>query len=263
VSNLTVLRGKFDNRDPRGTVNTVAAANPDYQGPLHLAFEVKGRRIVYAYIRKNACTAFKRYLVDRAPATPSQEGKAEILILKHYYTADFHRDFSTADRTVFVHRDPIDRAVSLYKNKFIEQQGAVDIHRDYEQVVGASASEATFEQFVLRYLPAARDPHARTQRSHLHPAVYSDAVPMESLYDCMRELLTPAIADNYFAKPINASGGCTREIADAAAIGAHELRTDLKETGCCPDRESFVPTGGRLYKALLEKYAEDRVFLRD
>lgn len=41
----------------------LAVRNFNYRGPLHLVFEVAGWRIVYAYIRKNACTAFKRYLV--------------------------------------------------------------------------------------------------------------------------------------------------------------------------------------------------------
>lgn len=257
-------QGRFDNR---GVLSTPRlwfrlARRPGYRGPLHLSFEVEGRRIVYAYIRKNACTSFKRYLLDQVPASAVLERKTKIHVLIGHFGAEYRRDFRDADRTVFVHRDPVDRAVSLYKNKFIQGREATDIHGDYERVVGAPAREATFALFVLKYLPNAADPHTSTQRSHLHPSIYTDAIPIEVLGETMRDVLSPEVADKYFERPTNASGSHAVESLGAASVGAHELASDLDRCGTYPSRESFVPTGGVLHLALLDKYAEDRVFSR-
>ena len=218
--------------------------------------------MVYAYIRKNACTSFKRFLLVRAGASEIPEGTKPIHIISRQFRAEYVRDFVGADRTIFVHRDPVDRIVSLYKNKFIQGKKAADIHRDYEEIVGRGADEATFETFVLRYLPSARDPHTWSQRSHLYPSVYTDAVPIESLSDALRDILSPEVVDAHFARPTNVSGTCTYEDPASARASAHELRTESERTGLYPSRESLVPCRGALHRSLLTQYVDDLVFCR-
>ncbi|WKN29770.1 sulfotransferase family 2 domain-containing protein [Porifericola rhodea] len=250
--------GNFDNREFHSTARYWFYP---FRGQLHLMFEFEGYRVVYAYIRKNACTSFKRYLLEKAGILDSK-GKKDIYLLLNLYRADFHRDFKSANRTIFIHRDPIDRVVSLYRDKFVQGKNAVDIYCDYERVVGENARKATFEAFALRYLPAAKDPHTWTQRSHLYPSVYSDAVPIEVLYEFMQDILSSDVADLYFKRPVNASRGHAIEVPNASSIGAHEIRENLEQTGTYPSRESFVLTGGKIHLSLLEKYAEDQAFLR-
>ena len=258
------VTSRFSNRSLYGTPGLWKRAlrNRHYSGPLHLAFEVGGRSVVYAYIRKNACTSFKKFLLVRAGITELPEGTSAIRVLSDQFRAEYLRDFVEADRTLFVHRDPIDRAVSLYKNKFVQSREAVDIHRDYEEVLGEPAAEATFRAFVLRYLPRAGDPHTRSQRSHLYPSVYTDAVPIESLNDALRDILSPEIVDEYFARPANVSGDETYDEPTAPTIGAHELKAELDRTGLYPSRESLVPSGGGLHQSLLRRYADDLIFSR-
>lgn len=195
--------------------------------------------------------------VSRVP-----EGTKRIHVISDRFRAEYLRDFVKADRTIFVHRDPIERIVSLYKNKFVQGRNAVDIHRDYEELIGEPASEATFEAFVLRYLPAARDPHVRSQRSHLYPSVYTDAIPIESLSDALRDILPSEIVALYFARPVNVSGDRTYDDPTAPEVGAHELRAELEQAGLYPSKESLVPYGGLLHRSLLAQYADDAVFCR-
>ena len=255
---------RFNNRRLRASARLWSRVLRDrhYRGPLHFAFEVSGRRVVYAYIRKNACTSFKRFLLAHAGASEMPQGVKPIWVISDRFRAEYLRDFVRADRTMFVHRDPIDRIVSLYKNKFIQGRKAIDIHREYEDVTGETADEATFETFVLRYLPAARDPHTWSQRSHLYPSVYTDAVPIESLNDALRDILSPEVADEHFTRPANASGAQVYDDPSVPTIGAHELRAEVGRIGLYPSRKSLVPRGGHLHRFLLAKYADDLVFCR-
>ena len=53
----------FDNRKPLYAAYMKIRGRPGY---LHFKGVVAGRSIVYCYIRKNACSAFKALLVDAA-----------------------------------------------------------------------------------------------------------------------------------------------------------------------------------------------------
>src|SRR4051794_13078302 len=60
----------FDNRPSNGLARIAAGLGLLYsrRGERHLAFHANGRSIVYAYIRKNACSAFKAMICGESPA---------------------------------------------------------------------------------------------------------------------------------------------------------------------------------------------------
>ena len=90
--------------------------------------------------------------------------------------------------------------------------------------------------------------------------MYTDAIPIESLSNALDDILSPKIASTYFARPVNVSGDQTYDDPAAPEIGAHELRAELERTGRYPSRESLVPRGGLLHRALLQQYEDDIVF---
>ena len=113
-----------------------------------------------------------------------------------------------SDIAVLVYRDPVERLVSLFANKFVERSDSADLAKKYEQTTGHSASRATLEDFVFRYLSRAGrlrpDPHLRRRGDHLTGLLYC-AIPLRRVHEDMKILVGPALADEYFARPVNAA----------------------------------------------------------
>lgn len=169
------------------------------RGGLHLAFEAGGKRIVYAYIRKNACSAFKQMLCG----DPDADVRT---IAPHFPCAPGEPH----DAALFVYRDPLERIVSLYRNKVLERRRADDILARYRERMGrAPGSLADF----VRFAGLLADPHCHTQYSHLRAMRYSHAIPMHRLYPVMRSIVGEDAA-RHFAHPVNTSRPADLEISD-------------------------------------------------
>lgn len=154
----------------------------------HLSFVLGGRKITYAYIRKNGCASFKRALGFH-PSTNVNE----IFPLYPYSPG--------RDVAIFVYRDPLERMVSLYKSKMLEIRGAEDLLADYESVMGEKRP-TTFERFA-EYIVQSRDPHCWRQVDHLKPILYR-AIPLSSLYEDMCCLVGEEAAEPW-RLPVNQS----------------------------------------------------------
>lgn len=261
MSMLTMRGTSFDNRSfPQTTLLRLRGGF----GHPHFCLEFSGQRIVYCYIRKNACTAFKRLIVDYSSGPGLGAGEEAIDYLLQHHRAEYRRDIAGADRVLFVYRDPIDRSISLFKNKFIQRAGNGDIFHDYERVTGASPATATFEDFVVRYLGSesgTNDPHTRPQRSHLLPIVYTDAIPLTMLHERMAELLDGQTAGAYFGRKLNASGNAAaRDVPLASVTPADELRRAWLHDNSLPSRTSFLAGESDLEHRLRSIYAHDAAF---
>ena len=78
---------------------------------------------MYTYIRKNGCSAFKKWLRD----TGSYEtGKRETSEMAKRYSVSFGWEVSQSD-FLLVLRDPAARLASLFRNKLIQRSYAGDI----------------------------------------------------------------------------------------------------------------------------------------
>ena len=144
-------------------------------GQLHLNLRLGGKRICYAYIRKNGCSSFKAAL-GYAPDTRISE------IARRHRTQWYHRH----DATIFVWRDPVERMVSLYRNKILDGHGAEDLVARYLAVMGEAPS--TLTRF-LEFASLGGDPHCLPQVDHLRPIVYTHAIPLYGLHDAMLHLV--------------------------------------------------------------------------
>ncbi|MBK0400382.1 sulfotransferase family 2 domain-containing protein [Limibaculum sp. M0105] len=170
-------------------------------GRLHLAFELGGSRIAYAYIRKNGCSSFKRALgFDYAT-------NVRTIARAHPY-----RPWRRYDATIFVWRDPEERLLSLFRNKIIQRDHADGILASYRRVMGAEP--ATFEDFV-RFACRDADPHCWPQCDHLMPIRYTHAIPLSRLYQSMCGIVGEEAAEP-FVQPYNASVPYLTEVSDEA-----------------------------------------------
>ena len=253
---------KFDNRHLQ---QDYWIRIPNKQCSLHFIFKFAGKRIVYCYIRKNACSAFKRLIVGLSDAGPKPKPRENPLfyMLRHHRVENF-KDIVKADHVIFVHRDPIDRIISLFKNKFIQQKENIDIFKNYWNVTGNDPTNATFRDFVENYLNNHMDeldPHLLPQRTHLLPIVYTDSIPILKLHEAMATILNIQTADTYFSSEMNST--ITRQnyenlmVADTPAVELHKIW--LKERAL-PTRQSFL-FDKNIENKLRLIYAQDEVFM--
>jgi hypothetical protein len=204
---------------------------PPRQLRSHFLVDIGGETIAYCYIRKNACSAFKRMILDRA----GYEGKWDdaLQFLSRFAAPDLAAAKAARWR-IYVYRDPFDRMVSLFRNKLIMQEGDRDFLPHFESISGLAAPEATFRQFVTGYLTRKPgDPHVRSQASHLLPIDYNCISTPETLFADMLAVVGKDLAAKYFAEPVNDS---SRALFDepSADVPVAELRERYAAAGELP-----------------------------
>lgn len=181
----------------------------------HYRLVVNRRVVVYTYIRKNACSAFKRLIggrpslrgfVNRLRKPGSRHDPDHLNHIKHFKIHPDDFNFDKVDDLVFVYRDPFERIVSLFLNKFVEGKGAEDIQRNFEQVCSKSAGDASFEDF-LDYLSrefSLLDPHCYPQKSHLLEVAYTAPIDIKNLHGEITKIVGKDLANRFFLHPVNA-----------------------------------------------------------
>lgn len=171
-----------------------------------------GMHVVYTYIRKNACSAFKALMMERSKVTRKHGfvyAQAQGLETLHAYRPRWWHGH--CDMRMFVYRDPFERCVSAFVNKFVEARNNNDIFANFAAETGKSPKTATFADFVA-YIDGpfeALDCHVWPQKSHLADEVYTHAIPMQKLSQVVGSTL-PSLAP-YFSQPANASKWKTRD----------------------------------------------------
>lgn len=214
-------------------------------------YRVNGKRILYTYIRKNACTAFKhlfRELYQPWQDSSYQPEIGELTKAIGVRADDIASGKVGYDVSVFVYRDPIERAISAFKNKLIQQSGADDFIRTVEAFYDKPFGEVTFASFVADYLAAlttdnwqAVDGHMYPQRWHLLPIKYTHVVEMGLLYEGMLELLPWELADKVFGTPVNKTKEKPTHMADVdSTTPVSELVSIYSDTGFMPTKAGLL-----------------------
>lgn len=179
-------------------------------------FLIKGENIsfFYTYIRKNASTSFKKLFQELYPDAcsgelPSIGCMAEHTQVKGLSPEEIEQRFATR---LFIYRDPIERAFSVYKNKLIQQDGAKDLLGKLEKVIGRDPALLTFEEFVHEYIMLLEgdrwkevDGHLYPQVWHLLPITYNKVIRMDNVYQEMQDLLPSKLCDQVFKEPSNST----------------------------------------------------------
>lgn len=270
------LRG-FDNRQGLGKQRLITAARrlrarikrvPEPIGGIrpHFWFEFGGRRFVYAYVYKNACTAFKNFIVDTSPFrdqdVPSHE---KIAFLARHHGVRSIADIGADDFLLFVYRDPVQRFASLFKNKFIVRDGNIGVFRNMRELSGGDPDSVSAHDLLFDFLPRhlnrldrrlrpVVDHHFLPQRLCIAPLNYSAAIAMENLYPCMAGLIGDEAAARYFKHRANASAHPTLD-EDVSRIASRELHRRYLSTGLLPSDEALV--GPAMAAAIRRCYAVD------
>ena len=226
----------FDNRDQPPL--------PGFPPGLHFGFEMRGKRLLYCYIRKNACSAFKRMITVRSPERAKLDGfSSRLKFLRRFHGV---RDIRAEeyDHTIFVYRDPVERLVSVWRNKFVQRDGHDDVFASYAAVTGRDPERASFAEFLEVYM-ARPLPELNV---HLHPQAaclaairYSDALPLRNLHDHMVPIIGAKPAARFFRQATNASAApAGKAPEDARARSSEDLWRHWTQTGTMPSPAAFL-----------------------
>ena len=213
--------------------------------PAHFWFEAGGRRYCYSYIRKNACSSFRKFIIETSSeADFGSFSGPQIEFLRKYHLVRTYECLERCDASLFVFRDPYERLISAYLNKFVARRGNADLFRDFRTTLGKDPESASFRDFVDLYCIdfARRDVHVLPQASHLLPIFYDHALPMEDLHSLMADLIGPKSAGRFFASPVNASEHAEDRSAGISLcdVPAEELRAEFLRSTALPPKNCFV-----------------------
>ncbi|WP_226783039.1 sulfotransferase family 2 domain-containing protein [Oceaniglobus trochenteri] len=213
-----------------------SADEPRVKTHQYLLPDAGGRRILYTYIRKNGCSAFKNYILANAGLKSlSDPGISKYRVKRTPGEAD------APDLSIFVYRDPLKRLVSAYVNKFVVQAGAKDVFAVYTKHTGRDPQEASFLD-VLTYLELGiekMDPHFWPQKAHLLTIPYTHPIPLEDMSAEMSRILGQQNTIDMFQQKANSTQYGSAETSALADLPARELRR-LRDEGRFFSPENFV-----------------------
>ena len=181
------------------------------KGDVHFHCVVDGYSIAYAYIRKNACSAFKDFFRGIS-SSPRRSGQSTLAMMMESHLAS-RGQVASADWRICVLRDPVERLESVFKNKFVQRSGNADIFADVRRTTSIEPVKASFEEFVRNYaipMAGSGDKHIRYQSDHLLGVDYNGAILIGSLHDEMQKILGAEMAREYFGEPRNSTETQTR-----------------------------------------------------
>lgn len=228
----------------------------------HYWFEANGARFGYCYIRKNACTCFKNIICDTSENKDflSSENR-RIDFMNAHHRINNHNDLKLCDTFIFVYRDPYERLVSAFVNKFVVRDGSDDILNSYRRILG-DPQNANFRKFVSDYCKnfRRRDYHIRPQVQSLLPIKYDSVISISNLHESMRNLIGAGMSEKYFFKKENETryGLHSQNLVESPA---GELRRNYLKNGSLPSPTSLLDND--LKYLVMERYADDYMMIEE
>ena len=205
----------------------------------HFRFVAGGRQVAYCYIRKNACSAFKRLICETSEVANFSEFEgSELAFLDRHHLIRDIATLGACDLRLLVYRDPYERLVSIYLNKLVARSSAEGILKNFAAVTQYGPAWSDLPELRVRILQAflsAQDVHVYPQSSNLPPIRYDTAIPLSSLHATLfRHLLGASVADRYFAQPTNGTVYGNAEGEPAIDVPAAACATSSSKAAACP-----------------------------
>ena len=196
---------------------------------------ISGKRIVYLYIRKNACSNFKKMFQRESEFT--EKGVPSLALMSKHHVVKKFNVIRRAEHSVVVVRDPVERAFSAFANQLVAKADqATNIAAGYEDITGEDVRNATFIQFCDRYLFKAGydlDGHFFPQSMHLLPFEHKHYFPLRQLHAKAKTLLGEEVAHSYFAHHVNSMQSMTRIGGNFQGTPVRHLFEMTKEGKIC------------------------------
>ncbi len=209
---------------------------------LHFTTKIFGKTVAYSQISENACTSVQKFIANTSIKKNLRTNFPNDLefLCAHHCCKDIEK-IKKSDIKFFIYRDPIERLISIYKNKFITANRPQHLTETYLSVTGKDPRKASFEDFVSRYIWRHQqhiDPECIPQHLHLHPIIYSHAIELSGLRDAMSSIFCDNLANEYFSTR-HTSTNAVRYVGLYAGTPACYLRDNFFREGALPSDDSL------------------------
>ena len=213
------------------------------------------------YIRKNASTIFKKIIIDLASSKIKalSLSPTQMMFKSGYVSLENAR---LCRERVFVLRDPTERVISGFLNRFIMKVPTASkegVGKSIHSICGRDPLSITFSSFVSDYLSSGLskvDNHFATVVSHLGPFNYTKVMLDKFLYDDAKFIFGDETADKHFFIKRNATNKCiTADLKNAFNIPASELFLMYQSSGVLPTKESLMDSS--VVAAIKDLYSAD------
>jgi hypothetical protein len=231
----------------------------------HFGITVGGVSLAYCYIRKNACSAWKRLIIGESPVLFSRsDWKNEFAFMSAHHGLRTTEEIDRSDRRIVVVRDPVDRFVSAFISLFVTRTPPPTrrLRALGDELFGRDIFDMSFDMLLDCQLPApdrrrrGLDKHLWPQVWHLAPTTYTDVIDIGFLGAEMNRLIGTKLGTQYFDKAVNATSAIgTYDDGDAPSLSARAFVERFGSTGLLPSKASFLH-GGR-GDAVRKAYDED------
>ncbi len=232
----------------------------------HFGITVGGVPIAYCYIRKNACSAWKRLFVEESAlaAERARYGRAIAFMAAHHGLRSI-AEIERCDRRIVVVRDPVERYVSAFVSLLVAgtPPPTRKLRNLGRRLIGREVEDISFDMMLEHLLP--NGSHRRRRRVekhfwpqvwHLAPLRYTDVIDIDRLAATMKTMIGETLGARYFDKPVNATAAMPAyEDPAASGMPASELAARYRETGALPAKASFLRDGRA--DVIRAAYAED------
>ena len=230
----------------------------------HFQLEIDDEWYVFCAIHKNASSTIRR-LIENVSKIKRGDGESIFHFLYVNHLARSVADINKSCNVMAFVRDPVERVVSCYQNKFIQRQGNRTIFKDYGDVIGDGAGSATFEQFVEGYIGRCfngkstvnkkHDRHIYTQHQQLLPVNYQRI----ALVDQFDSVLSDVGLNHLLPKSRENSTSDKEYLPGASSIPADSLHNHFLNSGKTPDATCLLTSDlvnriRSLYKADFEAF---------
>ncbi|WP_108883002.1 sulfotransferase family 2 domain-containing protein [Anderseniella sp. Alg231-50] len=228
-------------------------AFPYYVGGLqHYAFTHNARHYLFCWIPKNASTTMFDFMWKKIPPDFRRDAK-KMPRLFRFFGARRRTHVDRSQCSFFIYRNPVDRLVSLFNNKFVQSSTLTGDDREslilsFEYFTLTSPLDTTFSDFVRVYLQRylrlfsgnwLLDVHVIPQADCLWPIHYTHVLRFECLHEDISLVLGKDTADQFFTRKINSSS-TARYDDPSAKTAVSELRRRFAETGELPSLRAYV-----------------------
>lgn len=241
----------------------------------HYYLDIK-KQICGVYIRKNACSTFKKMALAHAAEGNfysdnyiKSEGLSPLQIMKASLSLTLKQAISCRKR-VFIIRDPVDRLISGYLNIFVLRLGRFPDSIP-QKITGIELENMNFEGFINQYITLGFDEidnHFAPLVSHLYPINYNYVMLDSELYNDALIVFGPQTAKQFFKRKMNnTSVFSTLSIPNPTKTPANKLYKFFQEQKKLPAKACFktpnlISKINQLYKydvQIYEKYMKDRI----
>jgi len=212
----------------------------------HFIIKINGVEYVYVYIRKNACSAWKRvFVAESEHRSEANKSLAPLEFMNKFHRASTIDTVMAVENRIVILRDPIVRVYSAFINQIVMRlDRQYGLHQEVQSACRKPIGKITFNEFVNDYLLKTKiselDGHFKPQHLSLLKIEYSHTWDLSNLHTEVSRLMGKEFADKYFLSKVNSTSRISKIPMIKKERTIRQLFNALNERSVFPDVDSLI-----------------------